>query len=185
MKRNLRFHYELHIYLYDANAANPETMIHYSESFLDTDYFKARTRALEMYQCWVDVLLQSLGETYLSHVQAAEALQKFFQRSDLQGKKRTFIEVRCVIDNPYKNWTRDERCSPNQFTVLCLNKEPYDISFCEGIAKNEYFLFKDLNKRCLLGSGITEFDIQKELVSLPITKSELTSLLKKAKSTKV
>ena len=87
-----KFFYLLKGTLY-RSVENPEDFIEINEIFHDDNPIEARERALEVYQNYVDVLLQSIGEEYESHEMARLALKKFLEEKQKPSKLTTLMNV--------------------------------------------------------------------------------------------
>ncbi len=65
---------------------NPDDFLEIYEIFQNDDPIKARQRAFEVYQNYIDVLLQGIGAEYEDHEMARTALIKFLEENEKASK---------------------------------------------------------------------------------------------------
>lgn len=89
-------------------STNPEDLIEIHVIFQNDNPIKARQRAFEVYQNYVDVLLQGIGADYEDHEMARNALKKFLEEkekpsmlTDLMNKFREDDEALFKIENDF------------------------------------------------------------------------------------
>lgn len=91
------FYYQLKGTLYRSKN-NPEDLIEINEVFKNDSPILARERAFEIYQNYVDVLLESKNLTYASHRETVSAIKDFFSM-ETDTNPLYLIEIFGTIEN--------------------------------------------------------------------------------------
>lgn len=138
---NPHFYYLLKGTLY-RSAKNPTDLIEINQHFIDENPIVARSRVFEVYQNYIDVLLQSKGEVYHDHNQARNVLNDF-----IKNKPINFSKITATL-NSFNAKFDSEIDFDKGLSIFLVNSKTKTYTTMEGqLIYEDKLLLHDLNSQ--------------------------------------